>query len=110
MFIAPPERWHHRAREARWNAGAVFTSRDIDGVSTVFFWIHDHQGTMAGRHRVNGAATIYRWMVLVGRCFIMHERMVVTDIPKRRNNVALNSLGPLGRRRNFALRDPIRPI
>jgi hypothetical protein len=49
-------------------------------------------------------------MVFIGRDLVVHERVVVSDVPERDHEVALDTRRPRGRRRHVALGDALGPV
>ena len=49
---------------------------------------------VSGRHGVDVAAGVHRRMVLVGRDLVVHERVVVADVPQRDDEIALDAFRP----------------
>ena len=110
MFVPPVQRGHRRLREAGRHGLLRRSGRNVDSVGTVLFWIHHDQLAVSGGNRVNGPAAIHCRVVLVGGSFIVHEGVVITNVPQSDDHIPLNTFRPLGRRRNFAFRDAIGPV
>ena len=72
--------------------------------------IQHHELAVAGRDRIDAAVGVHGRMVLVGRGFVVHERMVVAHVPQGHDEVALDALRARRRRRHFALGDAFGPV
>ena len=110
MLVAPVQRRERRRREPRRHLGLRRARRDVHRVGAVLLRIQHHQLTVTGRHGIDRPAAVDGRVVLVRRDLVVHERVVVTDIPQRHDDVALDTSRSRRRRRHLALGDAIGPV
>src|SRR5438105_2659708 len=83
MFLAPMERRPVRRREARRDFFLRLARRDLERERAVLVRIEHDELTVSGRHGVDAAVRVQRRVILVGRNFIVHERVIVADVTTR---------------------------
>src|SRR5206468_6489281 len=110
MLVTPMQRSHHGFWKTRWNRFSRRSGRNIDGVRAVLFRIQNHQLAMSRGYSVDRPAGVQGWMVLVGGNLVVHEGMIISNVPQRYHDIALYTLRTFRRGRNFALCDTIRPV
>src|SRR5262249_20663915 len=87
MLHAPEHGRTIRRGEARGNLRAILASGNIDSLGQVFGLIHDHKLAVAGVDSVVGSAAVDVGVVFVGRNLVVHEGVVVADVPEGGDHV-----------------------
>ena len=110
MLVAPEKGRTVRRGEARRDFVLGLARGDVDGIRAVVGLIQNHQLAVARVHRIVRPAAIDLRMMLIGRDLIVHEGMIVADIPLGRHDVALDSRGARRHRRHGPVLDVVGPV
>ena len=110
MLVAPMQRRTARCGKREGTFSLRLARRNVERVRGVLVRIQHDELAVAGRDRVDASVRVHGRVILVGRHFVVHERMVVADIPQRHDQVPLDALRPRRRRRHLALGDALGPV